>query len=460
MWNTELPGFDPDVLPRDKGILAAVSGGADSMCLLHVLVRWGEQNGVRVSCAHFDHRLRETSRRDADFVAAWCEKEGIPCCTGGGDVAAEAKARGQGLEETARELRYAWLEETAQRLGDLSIATAHTADDNAETLLMHLIRGSGLKGLTGIPARRGRIIRPFLGVCRQDIEGYNQRYFVPHVEDESNSDTRFTRNYLRHKVLPLLRELNPDITASLNRTAARFREDLAVLEGLAEEIPLEREGDRVWISVSQLREAPPALALRVIQRMAEELDGAVVLSDAQRRQVMALADGAHPPSGEVPLPGGLLARRVYDRLELGCREEALSPEPLALTLPGETEWGCGILTVTEEVYHGEIQHPNDFYVRDVGREVLLRPRREGDALAPVGRNTKTIKKWMIEEKIPRHLRGALPVLVWGEKIGGVPGLGCSQELHPRPGQAAWHCVFRRKETAFPASEKQRREERE
>lgn len=441
MWNTEPKGFDPGLLSRGRGILAAVSGGADSMCLLHLLTRWGQENGVIVVCAHFDHHLRENSRRDAEFVADWCEKQSIPFVLGEGDVASEAAARGQGLEETARALRYAFLEGTAAKLGGFQIATAHNADDNAETLLLHLIRGSGLKGLTGIPTRRGNIIRPLLGVSRREIEAYNEANAIPHVEDESNSDIRFTRNYIRHRVMPLLRELNPEAAAALNRTARSLREDEALLDKLAGEIPFHREGELVWAEGSHLAEAPQALALRTVQRMVEELEEDLVLPDGRRREVLALMGEEKSPSGELHLPGGLTARRRYDRLELLRREKDPLPGEVTLSLPGELDWGCGKLTVTKTIYRGEIQLSNDFYVRDVGDRLILRPRREGDVLAPVGRNTKSLKKWMIDEKIPRPLRQSLPVLVWGEEIGGVPGLGCSKALHPQPGEAAWHCEF-------------------
>ena len=152
-----------DMLPRDGLVLCAVSGGADSMCLLHILLSLAEERRLQVFAAHFDHRIRgEESARDAAFVAEWCAHQGVRCVMGEGDVLREAGLLGQGVEETARQLRYAFLRRTAVALGCTRVATAHNADDNAETLLLHLVRGSGLQGLTGIPPRGVVVVPPLL----------------------------------------------------------------------------------------------------------------------------------------------------------------------------------------------------------------------------------------------------------------------------------------------------------
>ena len=203
------------MLPAGGHVLCAVSGGADSVCLLHLLKGQAEAADFSLTAAHFDHGLRgEDSRRDAAFVAQLCRDWGVPCVTGSGDVAVEAGRRGAGLEETARDLRYAFLEEAADAVDADVIATAHNAGDNVETLLLHLIRGSGLQGLAGIPPRRGRLVRPLLATSRAEITAYLEAHGLPHVEDASNADPAFARNKLRHQVLPLLRDLNPRLEES------------------------------------------------------------------------------------------------------------------------------------------------------------------------------------------------------------------------------------------------------
>ena len=157
-----------ELLPPEGRVLCAVSGGADSMALLHMLLA---RPGLTVCAAHFEHGLRgEASLADAAFVETWCRERGVPCLVGHGDTRRHAAAQRLGIEEAARELRYRFLEEAADSLGCAVIATAHNADDNAETLLLHLLRGSGAEGLRGIPPRRGRIIRPLLDMTRREIE--------------------------------------------------------------------------------------------------------------------------------------------------------------------------------------------------------------------------------------------------------------------------------------------------
>ena len=201
-----------ELLPRGGLVLAAVSGGADSMCLLTLLSHLAPKAGFTLAAAHYNHGLRGAEAdRDEDVVRAWREQEGIPCYFGRGDVAGQATALGKGIEETARAMRYGFLEETAARMGANRIAAAHNAEDQAETLLLHLTRGSGLQGLTGMAPRRGRLIRPLLETSREEIEAYNRANNIPHVEDGTNTDLNYSRNYLRHQVIPLLKRLNPNV---------------------------------------------------------------------------------------------------------------------------------------------------------------------------------------------------------------------------------------------------------
>ena len=217
-------------LPPEGRILCAVSGGADSMCLLHLL----HNRGRDVVAAHFEHGIRgEESLRDAAFVQSWCREQGIPCVTGHGDAPGYAAEQGLSLEEAARALRYRFLEETAEEQGCDYIATAHNGDDNVETVLLNLTRGAGALGLSGIPPRRGKIIRPLLGVSRREIEDYLEKNAVPHVEDSSNQSDDYSRNRIRHRVVPVLRELNPGLHVAVGRTARLLAQDEDCLGGLA-----------------------------------------------------------------------------------------------------------------------------------------------------------------------------------------------------------------------------------
>ena len=186
------------MLPGGGTVLCALSGGRDSMAMLHILSRLAEE-GFRVAAAHFNHRLRSAADRDEAFVRDWCRERDIPLTCGAGDVRTFAAREGLGIEDAARKLRYAFLETAARDMGADRIATAHHREDNAETVLLHLLRGTGLQGLGGIAPVRGKIVRPLLETSRAEIDEYVQRNSIPYVEDESNQDTHFTRNRLRRR---------------------------------------------------------------------------------------------------------------------------------------------------------------------------------------------------------------------------------------------------------------------
>ena len=225
------------MLPQGSTVLCAVSGGKDSMALLSVLQTLAPERNLMIHAAHFNHQLRgEESQRDEDFVSKWCADHNIPLTIGSGDVAQAAQEQGKGIEETARAMRYGFLTETAQEVGAEKIATAHNADDNAETVLLHLVRGSGLDGLTGIPPVRGILIRPLLGVPRIDIEVYLAQENIPHVEDSSNQDTKFARNRIRQAILPVMKDLNPAFVSTLSANLVHLREDRELLYDMAESV--------------------------------------------------------------------------------------------------------------------------------------------------------------------------------------------------------------------------------
>ena len=212
-----------DMLPKSGIVLCAVSGGKDSMCLLEMLRGLAPVYGFELCCAHFNHKLRgKESDRDSAFVEAYCKERDIPCYVGSDDVSAYAEENGLGIEEAARTLRYAFLEKTADEIGALCIATAHTAPDNAETLLLNLVRGSGLKGLCGIPPVRGKIIRPLLQTTGEEVLKYLEEKGIPHVEDSTNETDDYTRNRLRHRVVPELRSLNEGLRKMLSALSSCF----------------------------------------------------------------------------------------------------------------------------------------------------------------------------------------------------------------------------------------------
>lgn len=446
------------LIPSGCHVLCAVSGGADSICLLHALYRLRDKLGFSLSAAHYNHQLRGAeSQRDAQFVAQFVQL----CCgeqrlsdgrilpavrlySGSGDVAAQARQNRTGLEETAREMRYAFLRQTAQAAGCDRIAVAHTANDNAETILFHLARGSALRGLGGILPQREEIIRPLLTTTRQEVEDYLAYYCLPHMEDSSNASDEYTRNRIRHQVLPVLEEIFPGFLARTADTAALLRADEAYLTGLAQELAehASPQDGGLAIDARLLADAPDPIAGRAVRLLLGQLwGGDQNCGSAHLAAVLRLCRG-DAPSAQVHLPHGSTARRVYQTLLLAPR---LGPIPLTsgpLALSGQTETGPWHIHCQAESYAGQLQGAWEFWL-DCGAapHLELRPRQTGDRLTPPGRLGKTVKKWMIEAHISRFQRDTLPVFDCGGQVAAVAGLGPDRSFLPQAGQPAWHIVI-------------------
>ena len=431
-----------DLLPRGGHVLCAVSGGADSVCLLHWLNGLRDEYGFELTAAHYNHQLRgEQSLRDEEFVRSFVGR----CCPGvelvvvAGDVAAQAQKDATGIEETAREMRYAFLYETARQVGADVIATAHNAEDNAETVLLHLMRGSGLRGMTGIQPRRGTLVRPFLTTRRRDLEGYLRVYGLPHVEDGSNADERFARNRVRRQLLPVLEDMQPQFVSHVGKTARLLTQDEEYLTRQAGQAlgPVEEIECGLSICAADIAGQPDALAVRMVRLLLDRLNGDGGKCTARHLLDVVGLCRSDDPSGQVSLPGGRLARRVYDRLELVIEQQSERWGEEMLSLPGTLTLTWGTITVQHSVYEGQEQTPFDFYL-SCGDAFTVRSRRTGDRLERPGRPGRLLKKILIDEKIPRHIRDTLPVMDWDGRVAAVAGLGPDRAFLPEIGQECWH----------------------
>ena len=292
------------VKPGER-VICAVSGGADSMALLWGMWLLKEKLGITLEAAHFNHNLRGAeSQADAEFVAKFCDFHDIPLHLGSGTVIPGEK----GLEAAARDARYAFLQSLPG-----TIATAHTADDNAETVLMHLLRGTGLRGLGGITPKSDRLIRPMLDVTRVQVEAFLNENYIRHMEDSSNGTDAFLRNRLRHHVMPLLRHENPSIAAGLSAAAQRIRQDAALLDELAARLDP--------TDVKALTDAPAPLRRRALEGLLRQ-NGFPEPGACHLEQAEGVVFSPNP-SARVTL-GGMTLRRNYDRLCVE-RERILLP---------------------------------------------------------------------------------------------------------------------------------------
>ena len=412
-------------------VVCALSGGADSMAMLWCLHSLQAGLGITVSAAHFNHRLRGAEAdRDEAFVRAFCKAHGIALTVGSADVAQYAKDRGQSLEEAARECRYAFL----QALPCDKLATAHTADDNAETVLLHLLRGSGLRGLCGIPPQRGSIVRPLLSVTREQVTAFLRAEGIAWVEDSTNAEEFCTRNRLRRRVLPELNALSPRFPERLTTQSRLLREEDAYLDSLAAALLQEEDG---VFACAPLREAPEVLQRRALRLMTRRL----LPQDVSFAHISALQAllVSPDPSAQCDLPGGLIARRRYDGLELTRPSPESFPET-PLSVPGETVLPVPGLKITCEItenFKKIANTPFRFAIKyDMITQSILRPRRAGDRMSTDGVHTKTLKKLFIERRIPRAQRGVTAVLACGSAVLAVAGIGADVRYIPAAGEPA------------------------
>lgn len=394
-----------EMLSPGDTVNCAVSGGADSIALLFGLYLLREKLQIDLRAAHFNHHLRgEESQRDEAFVRDFCSGYGIPLTVGEGHIVPGPK----GLEAAARDARYAFFESLPGK-----IATAHTADDNAETVLMHLVRGTGLKGLGGIAPARGNLIRPMLLINRQQVMGFIQEYSLPYVEDSSNLSDAFLRNRLRHNVIPLLKEENPKLAENLSAMALRLREDEAQLTD-------------AWdfsqgLSVEAVKTAPAAKQSRMLSAFLEHC-GVKEPAANHIDLVLSLAC-SEKPSAKASFPGGITVSRQYDRLV--AAQELQPLQPIVLNCPGVTEIPqLGLQVICREA-DTLCNNEKTFTVRPEG-EMLLRSRCSGDELKLPG-GTKSLKKLFIDRKIPACQRGNIPVLCDAAGVLGVYGVGVSTQ---------------------------------
>ena len=379
----------PMAQPGDK-VICAVSGGADSMALLWAMYQMKDSLGIRLEAAHFNHKLRgEESERDEAFVKAFCAKHGIPLHLGSARVEPGEK----GLEAAAREARYSFLLGLPGKL-----ATAHTADDNAETMLMHLVRGTGLKGLGGIAPVRENIIRPMLTVTRQEVLEFLEQENIPFVSDSSNETDDFFRNRIRHHVMPLLKGENPSLSENLSASALLLRQDEEALD----------EQAVLTDSVEALREMPAAIQSRALRKLL--LHFGVKEPEAEHVRLLRKLLYSSNPSAAGKFPGGIRIGREYDRL---VQLEQNTPLCVyTLQNPGETEIPeLGIRVVCGE--EGTPVH--------VKGALKVRGRENGDAIR-LSCGSKTLKKLFIDKKIPARRRDRIPVIADEEGIVLIPEL--------------------------------------
>jgi tRNA(Ile)-lysidine synthase len=406
------------MLAGGETVLVAVSGGADSVALLHLLSRLAPDWRLRLHVLHVDHQLRAESAADADFVRALGARLGVAV-----DVATVAVDRRGSLEAAARAARYAALEACAARVGAGRIALGHTADDQAETVLMRLVQGAGVRGLAGIPPVRGAIIRPLIEVRRSALEAELARAGLAWVDDASNRDPKFLRNRIRHELLPLLADsYNPEVATALARVASVARETVGALDRAA---GIELDRLAVWadgaatVRLDALRALPRPIAAEVLRQVAARL--------ASRAPLRAWAHRGLKRVLAVPAP-----RRAFKlggvTVEVSGALARLATAPLPalieriVAVPGRTELSeIGQALEARLVGADAYAIPREpgrvaFDADELATPLVVRPRRRGERFVAFGGAERRLKTLLIEAKVPRWDRGRVPVIEAGGTI--------------------------------------------
>ena len=436
-----------------SSLVVAVSGGPDSMALLHALLHLRGRLGLSLRGAHLDHGLRgDAGAADAAFVVDVFDAAGVPYDVEKAEVGTYRAAHRLSLEQAARDVRYAFLARVYREHGADAVALGHTADDQVETILMHIVRGSGLTGLRGMEAsstrRVGgtevRFVRPLLGLPRSDTEAHCRALGLRPRTDESNRSPEFTRNRIRTELLPLLEELNPSVRDALLRLSTAAARELAWLD---------KETGRVWEDIAEMRENRVALDRRAFGRLPMALRTHLL-----RRSVTAVKgdlEGIHlrhvddmtrlldgPAGRAIDLPGGLRFHVGYGEAVVARADVELCPLPRldgehTLTAPGETRVGGWLVSV------GMVDNPGADALRDAGDGcgasfhgipvprlspgaisggIVLRARRPGDRFHPLGApGSKKLKDFMVDAKVPASWRDRIPLLVTPRGIAWVAG---------------------------------------
>lgn len=426
-------------LPKGAGVLVGLSGGGDSVALLHLLLQVDPLFALQVQAAHLDHGIRAESGRDVDFVQQLCREWRVPLTVERLDVPRLARERGQGLEEAGHELRREFLQRAASDLGCRFIALGHHRGDQAETVLMRLVRGSGLTGLAAMRPLNGSRIRPLLDFSRKQIEDYLDAIGQSFLQDASNEELYYTRNRIRHRVLPELTALNPRLEENLAALSQRIASEEGFwrqeVKGALARVRVLDDGE-LWLDRLALLDLHPALRARVLRQALLEVRGDLRGIGAVHVEALEkLLEGA-TPQAEAHLPGAWVGRR-YERLWLRVAPPAVAtPFAMEVSGPGEVRLPDGrrMLFSLEALPQGETATAVEFPAQAVPFPLTVRSFRPGDRFHPCGTSgSRKLKKFFIDKKIDKETRASIPLLE-GRQVLWLAGLARCQQWPCTEGQ--------------------------
>ncbi|MDI6889943.1 MAG: tRNA lysidine(34) synthetase TilS [Thermodesulfovibrionales bacterium] len=422
------------MLSSKERVLTALSGGPDSVCLLYVLKNLKDEFKLDLHAIYIDHGLRpEETPKEIEFCKKLCEKLNLPFITKFIDVKSYAKEKGINRQAAARQLRYQVFEETAFEINAHKIALGHTADDQAETLLMHLFRGSGPTGLSGIPPVRGRFIRPLIEIERREIDRYLREEEIDFIVDSSNLRKDYLRNKIRLSLMPMIKEVNPNIIETLSRTAAILREEeryfgIIVTKTLMRLIS-RKSDSRIELFLAPLEAMEKVILRRTLRRAIDETRGLRGINFIHIEDIIELIKSGKT-GDRLYLPDGIRAIKEYSTLIL-TSEPPVKLDTYILEVPGEiTLKEAGLSIKASIIEPSEVSQTVEglqrtlafFDAEKLTFPLTVRSRKSGDFFYPLGfGKKKKLQDFFVDEKVPRDERDRIPLIVSGEDIIWVMG---------------------------------------
>ncbi len=419
---------------------AAVSGGMDSMALLYCLCNLRGSLQILIIAYHMEHGIRgASSKRDMDFVIRQCEALGVKCAAERADVPAIAKEKGISIETAARQARYEFL----GRADIDFMATAHHMEDNAETVIMNLARGSGTAGLRGIPEKRGRLIRPMLDIPKAEIERYVSEHCIEYVSDETNDDTEYTRNFIRKEIMPRLMRVNEAVCANISRTAGILAEDEEALLTVAEASGcIDYNKESAFIDLDIFKRQPAAVKKRVIRIAAKNIAGLEDLEYVNMTDILELAEKGNTAK-RIDLAMGLFAGISYGKLIIGKNEEKKYNKNSVVLQAGVVRFDGAEFECSR--FEGEPEYCKDieYFDADIVEGAVFRHRRTGDYIVPLGmQGKKRLCDYLSDRKVPLHKRDSLIVLAKGNEVFWAAEAGVSETSKVKEGSRIYSIRMR------------------
>ena len=417
------------LIQKGDRVLVALSGGPDSVMLLSVLISIKDEYDLKIEAFHLNHQLRKNATDDEKFVMDLCNEYGIYCTTMIADIQQIADKKSCSVEQAGRDERYKLLDLTLQKRNLNKIATAHHADDQIETMIMRMIRGTGIAGLSGIPAKRDKIIRPILFLTKEEINEYLTEHKIPYVIDESNKEDSFFRNRVRNHIVPLFKKENPKIHESFLRLAQIAQNSHEFIDQFANEIPMDITDNQAVVRYADIINVKTIIQEYIIRDMMKACGVMQDISFTHVQNLLDLVNDEQNTTWDYELPN-LRIKRRYDKISASLSDTLSEQKHYHYPIGKE-----GVYIFPKERYIVRMNQNNqsDKIISDdnikqidfhkIGSNLYIRNKKAGDFFYPLGmQGKKKLKKYFIDQKIPKEDRQRVPLLVDGDNIVCVLGM--------------------------------------